>query len=86
MIHGMASATVRDLRTRFPRVRALVAREGEVIVTLRGSPAYVLRPYTQPPPAKAEKVNYFRRLKSRQPRPLTANAACALDKADRGER
>jgi hypothetical protein len=36
--------------------------------------------------AQAEGVNYFARLTSRQPLPLSAGASLALDEADRGER
>jgi antitoxin (DNA-binding transcriptional repressor) of toxin-antitoxin stability system len=82
----MATATIRDLRTRFPHLKTLVARDGEVIVTDRGEPAYVLRPYQPPPNPVAKKVDYYGRLKQRQPRPLSAAAARALDEADRGER
>jgi hypothetical protein len=41
LIHSMATATICDLRTRFPRLKELVAREGEAIVTDRGRPAFV---------------------------------------------
>jgi antitoxin (DNA-binding transcriptional repressor) of toxin-antitoxin stability system len=81
----MANATVRDLRTRFPRLKALIEREGEVIVTDRGRPAFVLRPYT-PPLRRSPPVDYFARLRARQPRPLPAASSRALDEADRGER
>ncbi len=86
MIHSMATATVRDLRTRFPRLKQLVAKEGEVIVTDRGRPAYVLRAYTARRPAKRSGVDYFARLRARQPRPLSAEASAALDEANRGDR
>lgn len=82
----MATATVRDLRTRFPRVKLLVAREGEVVVTERGRPVYVLRPYSSPPAEKVEPIDYFSRLRTRQPKPLSAARSRALDEADRGER
>jgi antitoxin (DNA-binding transcriptional repressor) of toxin-antitoxin stability system len=82
----MATASIRDLRTSFPRLKALLARDGEVIVTDRGKPAFVLRPYTAPPKASAKGVDYFERLTQRQPRPLSDAAARALDEADRGER
>jgi len=82
----MATATVRDLRTRFPKLKEVIEREGEVIVTHRGTPAYVLRAYHAPPPSKASPVNYFGRLKSRQPRPIPVKVSRALDEADRAER
>ncbi len=82
----MATATVRDLRTRFPRIKEVVAREGEVIVTDRGRPSYVLRLYTDRPRPHPERVDYFARLKASQPRPLSARASRALDDANRGDR
>jgi antitoxin (DNA-binding transcriptional repressor) of toxin-antitoxin stability system len=86
MIHIVATATVRDLRTHFPRLKLLVARDGEVVVTDHGKPAFVLRAYLPParPPAKG--IDYFRRLTARQPRSLSAVAVRALDEQDRGER
>jgi antitoxin (DNA-binding transcriptional repressor) of toxin-antitoxin stability system len=76
---------IRDLRTKFPRLKELVARDGEVIVTDRGVPAFVLCVY-RPERARPASVDYFDRLKARQPRPLSAAAAKALDEADRAER
>ncbi len=82
----MAVATIRDLRTQFPKLKALVGRDGEVIVTDRGKPAFVLRPYAAPAKTSKKPVNYFARLKLHQPRPLSATKARALDEANRGER
>jgi antitoxin (DNA-binding transcriptional repressor) of toxin-antitoxin stability system len=81
----MANASVRDLRTKFPRVRELVDQEGEVIVTDHGRPVCVLRPYV-PLRSRAGTVDYWARLRQRQPRPLSAKISRALDDADRGER
>ncbi len=88
MIHSMAiaRATIRDLRTKFPRLKEILAREGEVLVTDRGRPAYVLRAYAPPPRRKSPALDYFARLKARQPRPLSKAAARALDDHERGER
>jgi antitoxin (DNA-binding transcriptional repressor) of toxin-antitoxin stability system len=82
----MAVATIRDLRTQFPKLKALVARDGEVIVTDRGTPAYVLRPYVAAKKVSAEPVDYFARLKQHQPRPLSMAKSRALDEANRGVR
>jgi hypothetical protein len=86
MIHVVTSATIRALRTRFPRLKALLAREGEIVITDRGRPAYLLRIYNEPPRARVAPVNYFDRLKARQPTPLSRAASRALDTTDRGER
>ena len=82
----MAVATIRDLRTQFPKLKALVVRDGEVIVTDRGKPSYVLRPYAAPAKVSAKPVDYFARLKQHQPRPLSLANSRALDEANRGER
>jgi antitoxin (DNA-binding transcriptional repressor) of toxin-antitoxin stability system len=82
----MASATVRDLRTQFPRIRRVLEREGEVLITHRGRPVVVLRAYAEPRPAKARRVDYYARLRRRMPRPLRAAVRRALDEADRDER
>ena len=82
----MRTATIRDLRMRFPKLKAVLEREGELIVTDRGRPAFVLRLYTAPPKTHAEPLDYFARLQSRQPRALSRAASRALDETDRGER
>lgn len=82
----MVKATVRDLRTRFPRVKEWIAREGEVIVTDRGRPAYVLRPYVERPKVRGAEIDYFARLTARQPRPLSRAASRSLDQLNRDDR
>jgi len=82
-----ASATIRELRNHFPKVKKLVEREGEVVVTDRGTAKYRLTLYVPAgrkgaPPAK----DYMARLRRHQPRALTAAAARALHDANRGQR
>ena len=48
-----ATATVRDLRNHFPRVRKLVEAEGEVVVTDQGTPRFRL---TLSTPADEKKI------------------------------
>lgn len=86
MIHVMVTATVRDLRTRFPRIKELIAREGEIIVTDRGRPSYVLRCYVTRRSTRGTNIDYFARLKTRQPRPLSPEASRALEQLNRAER
>ena len=82
-----ATATVRELRNHFPRVRTLVERQGEVVVTDRGAAKYRLTLYT---PAGRQHApspkDYLARLVRHQPRQISAAAAKALDDANRGER
>jgi antitoxin (DNA-binding transcriptional repressor) of toxin-antitoxin stability system len=82
----MKTASVRDLRTRFPWIKSLIEEEGEIVVTDHGRPLYVLRTYTPPARARSGAVDYWARLRRRQPKALSAAARRALDEADRGER
>ena len=82
-----ATATIRELRNHFPRVRKLVQQEGEVVVTDQGTPKYRLTPYLPAGPKKAAAPkDYLARLRRYQPRPISAAAARALHDANRGER
>lgn len=81
------SASVRDLRNRFPKVRKLVEAEGEVVLTERGKARYRLTLYTPPPAAKEPpRKDYMARIKRHQPKPMSRAAAKAFDKDWRGER
>ena len=81
----MSTATIRDLRTQFPRVRRLLEQEGEVIVTDHGHPVLVLRVF-QAEGARPLAIDYFARLRARMPKAISKAAREALDEADRGER
>jgi antitoxin (DNA-binding transcriptional repressor) of toxin-antitoxin stability system len=81
------TATVRDLRNRFPKVKKLVETEGEVLVTDRGQPRYRLTLYAPVPSGiRPAPKDYVARLRRFQPRPLSASAAKALDEENRGGR
>jgi antitoxin (DNA-binding transcriptional repressor) of toxin-antitoxin stability system len=82
-----ATATVRELRNQFPKVKKLAEQEGEVIVTEQGTPRYRLTPYAAAEPRKRLAVkDYMARLRRHQPRPISAASARALDDANRGTR
>ena len=81
-----ATATVRDLRNRFPEVKKLVEREGEVVVTEQGTPKYRLTRYSSPAGKKPAPKNYIARLRRHQPSPISAAAAKALHDLNRGDR
>lgn len=88
MFHvAMKTASVRQLRTEFPKVREIIEREGEIVVTERGQAAYIIKPYTAPKrETKAEPFDYYARLIKRMPRPMSAEASEAIDELNRGER
>lgn len=89
MFHvAMKTASIRQLRTEFPKVRALIEREGEVVVTERGQAAYVIKPYVALPKKKGkpERFDYYARLIKRMPKPISAAASQAIDDLNRGDR
>lgn len=82
-----ATASIRELRNHFPKIRRLVETEGEVVVTEQGAPKYRLTRYTPDPGKKAPAPkDYVARLRRHQARPSSAAAAKALDEANRGTR
>lgn len=83
----MSTATIRELRTSFPKIRARIEREGEVVITDRGKAAYVLRAYSErPKKAKAQPDYYARLLGYSGGRIATQAEMDALDEANRGDR
>jgi antitoxin (DNA-binding transcriptional repressor) of toxin-antitoxin stability system len=82
----MKTATIRDLRTRFPRIRRMLEQEGQIVITDRGRPVMLLQPYQEPIGRTRRRIDYYARLRRRMPEPLRAAARRALHEADRGER
>jgi antitoxin (DNA-binding transcriptional repressor) of toxin-antitoxin stability system len=81
-----STATLRDLRNRFPEIRKRLESEGEVLVTERGKPRYRLVLYAPPQESPPPTVDYWERLKSYQPRPMTKAQSRKLHEENRGER
>jgi len=82
-----STASIRDLRNRFPRVRKLLESQGEVLLTDRGVARYRLSVYSGPRAARQPAPkDYLARIKRRQPRVMSAAAAKALDEETRGGR
>ena len=81
----MSTATIRELRTSFPKIRARIEREGEVIITDRGKAAFVLRAFTEKPKKTKPPIDYYARLLSYMPKPISAEAERRLE-ADRDGR
>ncbi len=83
----MVTASIRDLRTKFPAVRRLIETEGEVLVTERGQPRYVLRNYTPAPQRQPkERIDFYKRLVARMPKMLTEEQSRAIHEQNRGDR
>ena len=81
----MTHATVRDLRTRFPRIKRLLEEEKEILITDHGRPVAILR-VVQPGRSSPSAIDYYARLRKRMPKPMSRAARRALDEAARGER
>jgi antitoxin (DNA-binding transcriptional repressor) of toxin-antitoxin stability system len=81
-----ASTSIRDLRNHFPKVRKLLEAEGEVLLTEKGKPRYRLTAYSPPGSGKPQPIDYWKRLRSYQPRSLTRPQSQALRDDNRGDR
>ncbi len=82
-----ATATIRDLRNHFPKVKKLVEEQGEVVVTEQGAAKYRLTLHTPAVRKGApDRKDYMARLRRYQPRPLSRAEATALDEVNRGSR
>lgn len=82
----MTTATIRDLRTKFPKIRHLIETKGEVVVTERGKPRFLLRPYQARLSLGPSAVDFYERLVARMPKRLTERQSRAIDELNRGER
>lgn len=81
-----ATATIRDLRNHFPKIRKLVEAEGEVLLSESGETKYRLVLHTPPQRGVPQPKDYLARLKKFQPRPMSAAAAKSLHAENRGDR
>ena len=86
MSHMSDTATIRELRNSFTEVRKRLDAEGELLVTDRGKPRYRLLPYVSPHEKPASEVDYWARLRSYQPRPLTKAQSRKVHAENRGGR
>ena len=80
------TATIRDLRNQFPKIRKLVETSGEVLLTERGTPRYRLTLYSADAVQEPATVDYWSRLNSYQPDELSTDQAAALHDENRGDR
>jgi hypothetical protein len=80
------TATIRDLRNRFPTVRKLVETDGEVLLSEGGKIRYRLALHTPVAARVAPAVDYWARLTSYQPTAISARQAQSLHEENRGDR
>ena len=83
----MTTATVRDLRNHFRKIKEIVESQGEVIVTDKGQPKYRLTLFTAGQPRKTRRAkDYMARMQRHQLHPISAAAAKSLQDENRGKR
>lgn len=80
------TATIRELRGAFPKIRRLLEAEGAVIVSDYGKPKYLLTLYQPPAEGSPPKKDYAARLSKFQPRPLSRMKSRTLHAENRGNR
>jgi len=66
------TATIRELRTAFRAIKRRLEEHGEIVITDRGKPAYVIKSLPAPSKQPTPLPNYFDRLLKRQPKAFTA--------------
>ena len=64
-------ATIRELRVDFRSVKRRIEEHGEVIITDRGQPAYIIKSLAPPPHRQSALPDYHARLLRRQPKGLS---------------
>ena len=65
-------ATIRELRTDFRAVKRRIEEHGEVIITDRGEPAYVIKVLPKSVQKREPLPDYHARLLRRQPSPISS--------------
>ncbi|EIP99384.1 hypothetical protein OpiT1DRAFT_03899 [Opitutaceae bacterium TAV1] len=81
-----ATATIRDLRNHFPKIRHLVETDGEVLLSENGRTKYRLVLHTPPKVKPPPHVDYWARLTTWQPQPISTAEAQSLVDDNRGDR
>jgi hypothetical protein len=81
-----ATATISDLRYKFPDIRKLVESEGEVLLSERGQIRYRLVLHLERPAKATPPIDYWARLTAYQPTPLTRVQSRALHRENSGDR
>lgn len=78
------TATIRELRTDFRAFRRRLEEHGEVVVTDRSKPAFIIRSLPAIPRQHAPLPDYYSRLLKRQPTPLSADETRQFWEKERG--
>ena len=90
IVSPMSTATVslRELRTNLRAVKRKMERHGQITITSRGEPLFVLHPAPAAPPKSAPWPNmpdYYARLLRRQPKPMSEAETRRFHEENRGD-
>jgi antitoxin (DNA-binding transcriptional repressor) of toxin-antitoxin stability system len=80
------SASIRELRTDFRRVKRKIEQHGQIIITDNGEPAFLIKALPRKPPKSATAPDYYARLLKHQPKPLSGPQTNAFWEDERGDR
>jgi antitoxin (DNA-binding transcriptional repressor) of toxin-antitoxin stability system len=78
------AATIRELRTDFRSVKRKIEEHGEVVITDRGEPAYVIKSLPKPAKKKPSSLDYYARLLEYQPKAMSAEETRQFWEEERG--
>jgi antitoxin (DNA-binding transcriptional repressor) of toxin-antitoxin stability system len=88
MFHNVSDknvASIRELRTNFRRIKKKIEDYGEVVITDRGEPAYVLKLLPRKKKKRTPLPDYYAILLKHQPKPLSAEETRRFWEEERGD-
>ena len=78
-------ASIRELRTNFRQVKKKIEDYGEIVITERGKPLYVLQALPPPEKKRQPRPDYYARLVKDQPKPMDPEIWKRIWETERGE-
>lgn len=81
-----ATASIRELRTDFRGVKRKIEQYGQVTITDNGEPSYILKPLPRRKKKAPSEIDYYARLISYDPKPMSAEATAKFWEDERGDR
>ncbi len=83
---SLKTASIRELRTDFRSVKRKIEQHGEIVITDRGEPTYLLKSLPQQPAKRGRLFDHYERLLKRQPKAIRAEEMRQFWQEERGER
>jgi antitoxin (DNA-binding transcriptional repressor) of toxin-antitoxin stability system len=83
---AISTATIRELRIDFRSVKRKIEEHGEIVITDRGEPSYLIKSIPRKPSKRTSMPDYYGRLVKRQPKPLPLAETREFWQEERGDR